>query len=1152
MSWASPHMHKYFDGIKKQVTHAHDCARKARAEHRDPDDVVEVQLAENMAERVVGLISVLAPQLVGTGVVDRIIKLEEQYGALDWRVALKIAEEVAKQTFCTFETQEEAMEIGIRTGFAYSTVGVVSSPLDGLIGIEFKDRMDKRGKYMCINYAGPIRNAGGTNAALSVIIADHVRKLMGYDVYDATEEEQRRAVTELQDYHERVTNLQYKPSEAELMYLMQHLPVEIGADPSEKRDVSNYKDLPRVPTNKIRSGYCLILSSCIPLKAPKLWKQLSKWGNEFGLDQWNFLPDFLKIQKEAKSQHTGTKKTDTKISPDWTYVADLVAGRPVLGYPLRSGGFRLRYGRSRVSGFSAQSIHPASMYILYEYIATGTQLKTERPGKAASMTTCTTIEGPTVKLADGCVTRINTLEQAKHYHKDIEEIIYLGDVLISYGDFLNRAHPLIPAGYCEEWWAQDVKKTGNDYPPYTNKPHPTPTPEEALRIATTTNTPLHPAYTPYFTQITPEEFATLHAWLKTAKIHQDGNTPTKLVLEKNTAKRTLELLGIPHKYVNNTFIAIDEWASIIHSILPDKEPTGETVIEQINSISTIPIKDKAGTFIGTRMGRPEKGKQRKLTGTPHTLFPVGEEGGRLRSFQSALEKGKVTADFPFYHCKQCNAQTVFRRCEVCDAETQRQWKCAHCGLQNTPTCDIHDENQASENRAIPIKHYFDAILKKFNIKHYPELIKGVRGTSNSEHLPEHLLKGVFRAKYNIHVYKDGTTRFDMTQLPITHFKPKEIGTSIDRLKTLGYTQDVDGNILCEDTQILELKPQDILLPACESAPEPGADKVITNIANYVDDLLVSLYNQQPYYNIKHPHDLVGHLTIVLAPHTSAGMIGRIIGFTKTQGLFAHPLMHAATRRDCDGDEACVLLLMDAFLNFSKKFLPENRGGTMDTPLVLTSLLNPKEVDDMAFDLDIGWEYPLELYEAAEQYHMPWDVKLPLLKDHLGKAQQYEGMGFTHDIDDINSTVRCSAYKTLPSMQEKLVGQMAIAERVRAVETKDVATLVIEKHFLKDTKGNLRKFSMQEFRCVTCNEKYRRPPLLGKCVKCNGRILFTIAEGSVIKYLGPTIELANTYNVSEYLKQTIKLLQTRVDEVFGKDKEKQTGLGTWMDQTTVSS
>jgi len=1145
--WASPHMHKYFECIKQQVNDAHESASKARAQHRDPDDVVEVQLAGNMAQRVVGLISVLAPQIVGSGVVDRIMELEEQFGALDWRVSIKIAEEVAQQKFCTFKTKEEAMEIGIRTGFAYSTVGVVSSPLDGLIGIEFKDRLDKRGKYMCINYAGPIRNAGGTNAALSVIIADHVRKIMGYDVYDATPDEQRRAATELQDYHERVTNLQYKPSEAEIMYLMQNIPVEVGADPSERREVSNYKDLPRIPTNKIRSGYCLILSSCIPLKAPKLWKQLSKWGNEFGLDQWNFLEKFLKIQKEAKSQNTSKKekKTDAKISPDWTYVTDLVAGRPVLGYPLRSGGFRLRYGRSRVSGYSAQSIHPASMYILYEYIATGTQLKTERPGKAASMTTCTTLEGPTVKLTSGQVLRITTLDEAKQYHKEIEEIIYLGDVLIAYGDFLNRAHPLIPAGYCEEWWAQDIKKTGKEFAQYTTTPYPTPPAHTALEIARKTHTPLHPAYTPYFTQITPEEFDNLRAWLKTANIHEENGSVVKLVLEKNKAKRTLELLGVPHTYVNNTFVVIDDWASILHTILPDKQSSGDGVLEQVNSISPVPIKDKAGTFIGTRMGRPEKGKQRKLTGTPHTLFPIGEEGGRLRSFQSALEKGKVTADFPFYHCTSCNAQTVFRRCEVCDATTKKQWKCPHCGMKYSPTCDVHGDCIPSEKQTIPIKHYFDTILKKFNIKHYPELIKGVRGTSNSEHLPEHLLKGVFRAKYHIHVYKDGTTRYDMTQLPITHFKPKEACTSVDKLKSLGYTHDVFGKELTSKSQILELKPQDILLPACEGAPEPGADKVLSDIAKYVDDLLVTLYKQEQFYNIKTSDDLIGHLTIVLAPHTSAGMIGRIIGFTKTQGLFAHPLMHAATRRDCDGDEACVLLLMDAFLNFSKKYLPESRGGTMDTPLVLTSLLNPKEVDDMAFDLDIPWDYPLELYEAAEQYKMPWHVKLPLLKDHLGAPGQYEGMGFTHDIDDINHTVRCSAYKTLPSMQEKLHGQMEIAKRVRAVETKDVATLVIEKHFLKDTKGNLRKFSMQEFRCVTCNEKYRRPPLIGKCTKCSGKILFTIAEGSVIKYLEPTIELANTYHVSEYLKQTIKLLQTRVEEVFGKDKEKQTGLGSWM-------
>jgi len=289
--------------------------------------------------------------------------------------------------------------------------------------------------------------------------------------------------------------------------------------------------------------------------------------------------------------------------------------------------------------------------------------------------------------------------------------------------------------------------------------------------------------------------------------------------------------------------------------------------------------------------------------------------------------------------------------------------------------------------------------------------------------------------------------------------------------------------------------------------------------------------------------------IGLAPHTSAGMVARIIGFSKTQGFFAHPYMHAATRRDCDGDEACFVLMLDAFLNFSRKYLPSSRGSTMDAPLVLTSVLLPSEVDDMVFKIDIPWKYPLDFYEAALQYKMPWEIKIKIISDTLGKPEQYESMGFTHDFDNMNNAVRCSAYKTLPSqvigrMQEKLAGQMDLAEKIRAVDQADVARLVVEKHFLKDTKGNLRKFSMQIFRCVGCNEKYRRPPLAGKCLKCNGKIIFTISEGSIVKYLEPSIKLINKYNVSNYLKQTIEILKKRIEDVFGKEKDKQIGLGEW--------
>ena len=334
------------------------------------------------------------------------------------------------------------------------------------------------------------------------------------------------------------------------------------------------------------------------------------------------------------------------------------------------------------------------------------------------------------------------------------------------------------------------------------------------------------------------------------------------------------------------------------------------------------------------------------------------------------------------------------------------------------------------------------------------------------------------------------------------------------------------------------------MPSCKQSPDEGADKILFRVANFIDDLLVKLYNLEPFYNLKSEEDLIGHIVLALAPHTSAAIAGRIIGFSKSQGFYAHPIFHAATRRDCDGDEASVMLLMDVLLNFSRQFLPAHRGSTQDAPLVLTSALVLSEVDDMVFDLDIAWKYPLEFYQACLEYKEPWAVNIEQLGKRVNTDKQYEEIGFTHDTKDINAGIKCSAYKTLPSMEEKLKGQMDLAEKIRAVDTEDVARLVIEKHFLKDTKGNLRKFSTQQFRCVKCNEKYRRPPLVGKCTKCGGKIIFTVSEASVTKYLEPSISLAKKYNLPPYLKQTLELTKRMIEGVFGKEEEKQEGLGKW--------
>ena len=47
------------------------------------------------------------------------------------------------------------------------------------------------------------------------------------------------------------------------------------------------------------------------------------------------------------------------------------------------------------------------MHILGDFLAVGTQMKTERPGKAAGIVPVDSIEGPTVRLKNGSVMRVD-------------------------------------------------------------------------------------------------------------------------------------------------------------------------------------------------------------------------------------------------------------------------------------------------------------------------------------------------------------------------------------------------------------------------------------------------------------------------------------------------------------------------------------------------------------------------------------------------------------------------------------------------------------------------------------------------------------------------------------------------------------------------
>ena len=58
-----------------------------------------------------------------------------------------------------------------------------------------------------------------------------------------------------------------------------------------------------------------------------------------------------------------------------------------------------------------------------DFIAIGTQLKVERPGKSSVIASCDTLEGPIVKLDDGSVVVLSDVDQAKSVLPRIAEVL---------------------------------------------------------------------------------------------------------------------------------------------------------------------------------------------------------------------------------------------------------------------------------------------------------------------------------------------------------------------------------------------------------------------------------------------------------------------------------------------------------------------------------------------------------------------------------------------------------------------------------------------------------------------------------------------------------------------------------------------------------
>ena len=462
-------------------------------------------------------------------------------------------------------------------------------------------------------------------------------------------------------------------------------------------------------------------------------------------------------------------------------------------------------------------------------------------------------------------------------------------------------------------------------------------------------------------------------------------------------------------------------------------------------------------------------------------------------------------------------------------------KCKKCKLSTVP----HARNKYELKREL--------IQTTKQVKYHPKPpLKGVEGLFSEIKYPEPLSKGFLRNKYDLSVYRDGTIRFDLTTAPLTHATSKMIGTDIEKLKKLGYQHDIHGKELVNENQIFELFIQDIVI-STDSA------KTLLKISDFIDDLLEYTYETDRYYNITQIEELIGHLVLGLAPHTSVGVVGRIIGFTTSQVCFAHPYWHSAKRRDCDGDGDSVILLMDALLNFSPEYLPSKIGGLMDAPLLLQPIVIPKEVQRQARMMDVMSSYTREFYNQTEKHAIPTslDVGMKTIGDFVlsNSEKQFTDFHFTHATSEISLGPERSSYTKIKDINEKIKTQLDIAKKINAVNANEVVKSLINTHLIPDIIGNTRAYLTQSFRCrnISCTTKeIRRMPITGKCPKCQSELKTTVTKKSALKYLPIAVKLANDYDVGDYIKNRINLLVEETDYLFPSDKDKnQTELTTFI-------
>ena len=240
---------QYFSMLNEEIHTLYAIAETARLQGFDPTTRVEIPPAHDVAARVEATLE--GP----VGVAKRIRELQKDKTREE--VAFAVAKEIAEGTLGGIEDAEKAADKAVRVALSILTESITAAPLEGISKVRIRGSGDDQ--YLALYLAGPIRAAGGTEAAMTVLVADYVRQVLGLPAFKSTVEETERALEEVELYA-RSVHLQYPVHPDLIRFAASRLPIMLTGEPTEEFEVSGSRDLDRIESNRVRGGAVLVLS----------------------------------------------------------------------------------------------------------------------------------------------------------------------------------------------------------------------------------------------------------------------------------------------------------------------------------------------------------------------------------------------------------------------------------------------------------------------------------------------------------------------------------------------------------------------------------------------------------------------------------------------------------------------------------------------------------------------------------------------------------------------------------------------------------------------------------------------------------------------------------------------------------------------------